>query len=99
MCCKQKTYGLAKPFRCNTYKKHGWGYPQLSHSSPLSPIFSTLFQVPYPASRLFATLTKTPGVWGYSSHFGTWRPEDVASVRSQREFPVRGHGGFGTKTV
>src|SRR5712664_4960428 len=24
-CCKQKTYGLAKPFRCNTYKKHGGG--------------------------------------------------------------------------
>ncbi len=22
-CCKQKTYGLTKPFRCNTYKKHG----------------------------------------------------------------------------
>src|SRR5258708_39240192 len=22
-CCKQKTYGSAKPFRCNTYKKHG----------------------------------------------------------------------------
>jgi len=22
---KQKTYGLAKPFRCNTYKKHGGG--------------------------------------------------------------------------
>src|SRR6266478_992311 len=22
-CCKQRTYGLAKPFRCNTYKKHG----------------------------------------------------------------------------
>src|SRR6267143_2242730 len=22
-CCKQKTYGLAKPFRCNTYKKPG----------------------------------------------------------------------------
>ena len=22
-CCKQKTYGLAKPFTCNTYKKHG----------------------------------------------------------------------------
>ncbi len=21
-CCKQKTYGTAKPFRCNTYKKH-----------------------------------------------------------------------------
>src|SRR6266852_2858578 len=24
-CCKQKTYGLAKPFRCNTYKKQGVG--------------------------------------------------------------------------
>ena len=23
-CCKQKTYGQAKPFRCNTYKKQGW---------------------------------------------------------------------------
>ena len=26
MCCKQKTYSKAKPFRCNTYTKHGgWG--------------------------------------------------------------------------
>jgi hypothetical protein len=25
-CCKQKTYGLAKPFRCNIYKKPGEGY-------------------------------------------------------------------------
>ncbi len=25
MCCKQKTYAIAKPFRCNTYKKPGWG--------------------------------------------------------------------------
>src|SRR6202040_3952508 len=24
-CCKQKTYGAAKPFRCNTYKKQGAG--------------------------------------------------------------------------
>src|SRR5713226_7227699 len=26
-CCKQKTYGPAKPFRCNTYKKQGEGVP------------------------------------------------------------------------
>src|SRR5713226_2630590 len=26
-CCKQKTYGQAKPFRCNTYKKQGGGGP------------------------------------------------------------------------
>ena len=24
-CCKKKTYGHAKPFRCNTYTKHGMG--------------------------------------------------------------------------
>ncbi len=24
-CCKQKTYGMAKPFRCNTYKNTGRG--------------------------------------------------------------------------
>jgi hypothetical protein len=24
-CCKQKTYGISKPFRCNTYKKTGGG--------------------------------------------------------------------------
>jgi hypothetical protein len=39
---------------------------------PLSPsIFRMLFQVPYPVSPAFAALTKTPGVWGYSSRFGT----------------------------
>ena len=37
-------------------------------------ILRTHFQVPYPLSPLFATLTKTPGVWGYSSHFGTSSP-------------------------
>src|SRR5712664_951123 len=26
-CCKQKTYGQAKSFRCNTYKKQGGGVP------------------------------------------------------------------------
>ena len=38
-CCKQKTYGLAKPFRCNTYKKQGVG----GSRERLSPI-------PYPLS-------------------------------------------------
>src|SRR6266852_5546788 len=38
-----------------------------------SSILRTLFQVPYPATPSFATLTKTAGVWGYSSHFGPSR--------------------------
>src|SRR6266436_98577 len=36
-----------------------------------SSILRTHFQVPYPVSPLPATLTKTPGVWGYSFHFGS----------------------------
>src|SRR6266446_485016 len=37
------------------------------------PIFRTLFQVPYPVSLLFATLTKTPGMCTNNSHPGTLR--------------------------
>src|SRR5713101_3457822 len=42
----------------------------VSAASP-SSILRTHFQVPYPVRPLLATLTKTPGVWGYSSHFRT----------------------------
>jgi len=38
--------------------------PRVSHQSLLSSIFRTLFQVPYPATSLFAALTQTPGVCG-----------------------------------
>src|SRR5258708_5576410 len=42
-CCKQKTCGRAKPFRCNTYKKHGGAgilpvleFPSRHQRSPLT---------------------------------------------------------------
>ncbi len=85
-CCKQTTYGPPKPFRCNTYKKQGEGVPimvnqVLETSHPLSSatlrlcappsILRTHFQVPYPATPLFATLTKTAGVCTNNSHSGT----------------------------
>src|SRR6266478_4192538 len=72
---------------------------------PPSSIFRTLFQVPYPASPLFATLTKTPGVGGYSSHSGTLSHpnvpmrmafttiEDLDSVETRS-----GHRGWGCGT-
>jgi hypothetical protein len=50
-------------------------------TSFLPPILRTLFQVPYPTSPLFAPLTKTPGVWGYSSHFGTCQRTDAFDVQ------------------
>src|SRR2546427_4192951 len=56
-------------FRAPSFTSSVSSYPPVS---PF-PIFRTFFQVPYPASPLFAILTKTPGVWGYSSHFGTAR--------------------------
>src|SRR5713101_6139881 len=33
-CCKQKTYGMAKSFRCNTYKKQGVGAPPFDIPAP-----------------------------------------------------------------
>src|SRR5260370_3437295 len=73
-CCKQKSYALAKPFSCNTYKNTGEHPSSQISSSPLLftdvptfvrsdlsfPILGILFQLPYPASPLFAALTKTP---------------------------------------
>jgi hypothetical protein len=49
-CCKQKTYGMAKPFRCNTYKKTG-GYllqaKSFSLSSPPVPLSGLPIPIPY----------------------------------------------------
>jgi hypothetical protein len=49
-------------------------FPATCSLTFLPPILRTLFQVPYPVSPAFATLTKTPGAWGYSSHSGTNPP-------------------------
>src|SRR5260370_10116853 len=48
--------------------------------------FRTLFQVPYPVSPVFATLTKTPGVWGHSSHSGTHFSVPPDSMRPMSAF-------------
>src|SRR5258708_29050277 len=63
-----------KPFGINTYEKHGRGYRLwLTKCSKVvsSSILRTHFQVPYPATPLLATLTKTAGVCRVSSQFGT----------------------------
>jgi putative glutamine amidotransferase len=62
-CCKQKTYGIANSFRCNTYKKQGGGAPSPLGVSTLPPS-AALFQAPahrsfflrLPLSRLDATI-------------------------------------------
>src|SRR5260370_39124792 len=50
-------------------------------SAPPS-VFVTLFQVPYPATPLFATLTKTAGVCTNNSHSGTCYPTGVTTSLS-----------------
>src|SRR5713226_9278072 len=52
---------------------------KLSQKNPLKSVPYILFQVPYPLSPLFATLTKTTGAWPNSSHSGTL-PQTSASV-------------------
>jgi hypothetical protein len=58
------------PFRIRSYENCRVSI-QHSHPVPLSPIFRIFFQVPYPATPLFATLAKTAGVCTNNSHSGT----------------------------
>ena len=59
-CCKQKTCGMAKPFKCNTYEKHGGGLvtmlnqvsetsrpPSSSRSVSLRLCSCSVFRLPY----------------------------------------------------
>src|SRR5229473_5156168 len=69
-----------KPFGINTYEKQGRGYRLwLTKCSKVvsSSILRTHFQVPYPAIPLFVILTKTAGVCGDSSQFGTVSPASL----------------------
>ena len=53
-CCKRKTYGLVKSFKCNTYKKHGGGYSRRFCCSP-KPLPHNPFADPHPLN-LYATI-------------------------------------------
>ena len=60
--------------------------PPYSFASP-PPVLRTRFQVPYPVSPLFVTLTKTSGVGGYSSHFGTCPTSDIQTSERPSVLP------------
>jgi hypothetical protein len=45
--CKQKTYGQAKPFRCNTYRKHGGGLRPLQRATRRSYLAAALKPFPF----------------------------------------------------
>ena len=79
-----------RPFRAASFAPTISSYPFVS----LSLIFRTSFQVPYPVSPFFATLTKTAGVWGYSSHFGTARavlPTRTPYITQVLSFQILAH--------
>src|SRR5260370_35110562 len=65
-------------------KNAGGGAVSNPAVSSRSPIFGTHFQVPYPVSPAFGTLTKTPGVGGYSSQFGDGLEGAVQSLSDGR---------------
>jgi hypothetical protein len=54
---RTRNFRVIRPFRAASFTSFMSSSPRV----PPSPIFRTLFQVPYPASPLFATLTKTAG--------------------------------------
>ena len=71
-CCKQKTYGHAKPFRCNTYKKHevGVSYPFWNLPPSLHfPFFSPTYVEPILQPLCFDGLPSNGGVGGQSWFF------------------------------
>jgi hypothetical protein len=57
------------------------------HRSPLSPIFRTHFQVPYPVSPAVATLTKTAGMCTNNSYSGT-RHSALTTLRNSFRFTL-----------
>src|SRR5260221_11619831 len=65
--------------------------PRLTVPAPQpSSILRTHFQVPYPVSPLLATLTKSAGVWGHSSHFGS--PRTTCAKGTRFSFRSTFHG-------
>ena len=79
------------PLDATLTKKHGgttsfqpkarYSPRTLSDVPDPSPIFRMHFQVPYPVSPLFATLTKTAGVCTNNSHSGTRLTPDVQTYK------------------
>src|SRR5215467_8150584 len=92
-----------KSFRINTYAKTQGRGPRLfppsnleftrkvtpKHTGPT--IFRRFFQVPYALSPLFATLTKTAGVYLVCSQFET-RPLSTTSCKGALDSPPTEHG-------
>jgi hypothetical protein len=88
-CCKQRTYGLAKPFRCNIYKKPGVGpFLGLQCSVLQERARPSRDENPVTATPLFPTLTNCDAckpfrirsyencrVWSQNFHFGTPRTQ------------------------
>jgi hypothetical protein len=60
-------------------------------SSSLAPIFRTLFQVPYPASPLFAVLKKTVGCVRKIPILGSWALLPRSRVQTFRRSNVHPH--------
>ncbi len=73
-CCKQKTYGLAKLFRCNIYKKHGgWAVRERFLHSNQAPILRYVLPSSVSGNPFVYHSYENTGVWMYSSHFGMRR--------------------------
>src|SRR6266480_2219825 len=95
-CCKQKTYGRAKPFRCNTYKKQGVGGP-LSHCTSNSFLLFFLTSLPrHPYLLTSLSLTAIPALpatlfhpWHANVSANIFSPISIGAKRLRAPFAFR----------
>jgi len=85
-CCKQKTYALAKPFRCNTYKKHAvgvfvpfWNLPPSLHF----PFFSHTYVEPILQPLCFDGLPSNGGWAGIDNENSQERSLSRGSIETE----------------
>src|SRR5260370_16912711 len=92
-CCKQKTYSMAKSFRCNTYKKTGGGYANSSHFGTHPSLLTAFIPV-----LSFHALTGTPfcnslllllfHVMGGAYHLPKFKPSNAQPTFSHPSYTL-----------
>src|SRR5260370_11674669 len=87
-CCKQKTYALAKPFRCNTYKKHrGVGLLWLTRNSSNLTCSSPLFSAAL--SQCFLPTVESAATYAVSSDKRSSPASHSRTNRTEKILPNR----------
>jgi len=93
-CCIQRTYRIAKTFKCNTYKKHGgWGVLWLTRNPMKDVILFHGAPVTAHETRHLASLARTPPIRPILFHGA---PVTGHGTRQEHPFPDTRHSPLPT---